>query len=114
MNKLVKAIFTFLLIGTIFSSMSAFADSVTHKGKVKRIYVSSGSIKFRLYQESGCSPAKANHYYIVATGDIDYDEYYAQLLSAAHSGKSVNVNVSDTVCSDSNSHSQVNYIFQDF
>lgn len=108
-----KILFSIILI---VASAEAFSANVNHTGKVSRIYpTGAGAIYFQLYQETGCAPLKPNHYYVVQPSKPGFDEYYALLLAAAHSDKSIYVNVSDDACSNSSqATSDVRYIFQDF
>jgi len=111
-----KSIILSLLLVFSASSIHAVAAIENHVGTIKRIYpLASGAVFFKLEQTAGCTPLHTNHYYTISTTLGAHDEYYAMLLAAAHSGKSVFVNVDNTACNDSSqSSTPVRYIFQDF
>jgi len=103
-----------LVIGLGFT-LQSYAASVTHYGTVSRIYIqSSGHINFQLNQSFGCDLVHSNHYYRINSEATAYDQDYALLLGAAHSGKVIRVRIDDAACSENIVYSDVLYLIQDF
>jgi len=79
------------------------------------IYVSgAGHIRFKLDARDDCDFAHSNHYYQISHGDLSYDQDYALLLAAAHSGKEISVRIDDLACSENLPNSEVLYLLQNF